>query len=136
MGHFGLPRGSLDIPIRNLALCLITGTIVAIGLEDDIIVDNHPNMVRQLVDQFGKQSAVFLVLTGSHATRVVDNPDVLTFMKGIYVDAYNEEDIGLKLGRVLKLSDERLEVLRESFLSGNYKDRISIHSIFDNSQIQ
>jgi hypothetical protein len=100
-----MPPYSLDIlnSESDLALCLLTGKVVTLYRLGTRI----PWIAHHLRHVGREGNSVFLVLTGSRATSVfIGSASFVAFLpvRGFYLDACGDEDIGLKNGRLLNLS--------------------------------
>jgi hypothetical protein len=119
-----MPPYSLDLldTKSQTALCLLTGAVVSLE------ANARDSYMKHLKSNCGGGTSILLILTGPRATSVVFasfefNKVLLT--KGIYLDTCGDEDPGFRLGRVLTLSQDRLEQLIDTFLSGDWTDLLS-----------
>jgi hypothetical protein len=121
-----MPPYSLDIlnSESDLALCLLTGKVVTLYRLGTRI----PWIIYHLRQTCREGNSVFLVLTGSRATSVfIGSASFVAFLpvRGFYLDACGDEDPGLKNGRLLNLSMDRLSQVQDLFMSGAWTDLLA-----------
>ncbi|KAK8896440.1 hypothetical protein M9Y10_014340 [Tritrichomonas musculus] len=125
---FMKPPYSLNLADESveIGICLLTGQILDLSKypnSDLMHVKTHRK--NALADTFD----IILQLTGSNAGSIVLNSQLMQkniSLKGFYVDSFGDEDVGLKRGSFLSLSDEKLENTIESILSADWTDILVI----------
>jgi hypothetical protein len=125
--YLGLSMPPYSFSILNtdsdLAVCLLSGKVVRLAPAGSAA----PWIGDYLADFCHKGASLFLGLTGEHATSVFvasAKQNCAVPVRGIYLDACGDEDPGLRMGRIVNLSRDRLSQVQELFISGAWTDKL------------
>ncbi|OHS97364.1 hypothetical protein TRFO_36419 [Tritrichomonas foetus] len=111
---------------HEIAVCLLTGRVVSFNENNSNSKDCY--VLDHLKKFCNSATSAFLMMTGDRTTAIL----IVSFefkiaiqMNGIYTDYCGDQDIGLKMGKILNLSEDRLEKIEECVLSGDWTDLIN-----------
>lgn len=103
------------------AVCLLCGALVCFGQDSNC----HIKHMRSSCDG---SNGIFLTVKRCDVMLVQDDKKAnFCYWGSLYLDDYGEEDLHLRRGRALRLSQSRMEQLRMLYLSVGMNDFISRH---------
>lgn len=122
-----LPKGFLQLyqPPYNINIFSEDEMLYNLLTGDIVTRESKPNQnsLTSYLEEHGYGGAIFLWVTGKNASGVcIPTLDInsFCFAKGIYINRFGDEDRGFKTGLQLELSEDRVELLLDRYMSGEY----------------